>query len=100
MSCFAECAMREDDSMPRSALHRTPPTRERDSECLIGISTGALHDGDPLHRLLAFDPDVVELYGLPVKRAKEVVARLNTLGIKVALHAPTPFDGPRPLAFL
>jgi len=62
---------------------------------LVGVSTAVLAPTVERVALLALRPDVVEWYALPPSFVTEI-ERLAEHGIQSALHAPMPYEGPRP----
>lgn len=66
---------------------------------LVGVSSSVLGPDDGLERLLEFRPDVVEWYGLPSSQLGAIERLTEQHAVKSAVHAPLPFDGPRPPRF-
>lgn len=64
---------------------------------LLGVSTSALPTRDDLDALLVYEPDVVEFYNYPTRQLPLVERFCDRHGIRPALHAPVPYDGPQPL---
>jgi sugar phosphate isomerase/epimerase len=66
---------------------------------LVGVSSSVLGPDDDLERLVEFQPDVIEWYGLPSSQL-EAIARLSAEhAVRTAVHGPLPYDGPRPPYF-
>lgn len=65
--------------------------------CLLGVSTSALADKSALEELLWYEPDLVEFYNYPSPSLAVIAAFSAKYDVRVALHAPTPYDASQPL---
>lgn len=64
---------------------------------MLGVSTAVLSGSFDLDQLLWYEPDLVEIYNVTSEQASQLRRFAGRHGLRVALHTPTPFDGPFPL---